>query len=86
MRGNGHQNQDWIHNLEWHGKSGFQKTVLAPWFANHDEPSSVSGQFRSHGNLTFATVAKSGHFVSVTRTSYLLLAEEDCLSRLDDAG
>merc|ERR1711939_1253530 len=56
-------NQDWVHNLEWNGKEGFQKTVLSPWFANKDEPEAVSGQFRTHGNLTFATVAKSGHFV-----------------------
>lgn len=66
------QNQAWINDLDWSGREGFQKTVLAPWYGSHDKPKTTSGQFRSFGNLTFATVAASGHFVS---------CPTDCLRR-----
>ena len=58
-------NQDMTNALEWSGGDAFRNTSLAPWYATPSVSGAEqhSGLFRTAGNLTFATVARSGHFV-----------------------
>lgn len=58
-------NEQWLLQLEWEGQPDFKKQTLAPWHV--PEESGRAGMFRSHDILTFATVARSGHFVPYDR-------------------
>lgn len=53
--------------LEWSGQKGYQNTALKPWHAKSDRKQAVSGNFKTYGNLTFATVAEASHFVPYSK-------------------
>jgi cathepsin A (carboxypeptidase C) len=57
-------NQQWVEQLEWSGADEFRKTSLAPWYGKAGAKD-LAGKYRTFGNLTFATVHDSGHFVPV---------------------
>lgn len=58
-------NQAWLDALEWSGKKGFNKEPLRPWYADEKakKDKKQAGVYRSSGNLNFAVVDDSGHFV-----------------------
>lgn len=58
--------------LDWSGQKGYQAASLQPWYAKR-KLSERSGIFKSHGNLTFATVAKASHFVPYDKPEESLL-------------
>lgn len=61
-------NEQWIEQLEWSGGDDFRKTSSATWYGK-PEDKKLAGKFRTAGNLTFATVHDSGHFVPVSLLS-----------------
>ncbi|KAI5808499.1 Alpha/Beta hydrolase protein [Peziza echinospora] len=52
-------NQAWVHALDWHGKTGFNKEKLAPYKVGEKEV----GQIKSSGNFTFLRLYQAGHMV-----------------------
>lgn len=58
-------NERWTSEMEWSGQDGFRAQPLKEW--NIDGES--VGNFRSYGNLTFATIYGAGHMVSRTSRS-----------------
>ncbi|SCZ93185.1 BZ3500_MvSof-1268-A1-R1_Chr6-2g08515 [Microbotryum saponariae] len=59
-------NKWWTEALEWEGKEGFNAEELAPWYASQEAKEAgakQAGEFRQYGNLAFAIVDASGHFV-----------------------
>ena len=56
-------NQNWLEHLEWSGSEGFRNTTLSPWYGKKTKNAEIAGKYRTYGNLTFATVAESSHFV-----------------------
>lgn len=60
-------NERWIELLEWSGQEGYQNEHLKPWHANSGHKQAVSGNFKTYGNLTFATVAEASHFVPFSK-------------------
>ncbi|KAI5476314.1 cathepsin A (carboxypeptidase C) [Pseudohyphozyma bogoriensis] len=55
-------NQAWTLDLEWSGQAGFNAEPLRPWYANATSKDQA-GVYRQYGNLAFAVVDDSGHFV-----------------------
>lgn len=60
-------NERWIEQLEWSGQKGYQNADLRPWHAKSGQKQAISGTFKTHGNLTFATVAEASHFVPYSK-------------------
>lgn len=55
-------NRAWSEALEWEGKEKFNKQPLSPWYLGHQNEIK-GGEFKNHGNLTYAIVDQAGHFV-----------------------
>ena len=53
----------WTRELGWSGREGFNLEPLRSWKVN-GEP---AGLLRTYGNLTYATVARSGHLCGSIR-------------------
>ncbi|KAK4051905.1 hypothetical protein OIV83_002610 [Microbotryomycetes sp. JL201] len=58
-------NNEYTLALEWSNKTAFNAQPLRPWYATSDarKQGRQAGVFRKAGNLAFATVDASGHFV-----------------------
>ena len=55
----------WTRELEWSGHDGFNAEPLAEWHV--PRTGAVAGVFRTYGNLTFARIDNSGHFVRASQ-------------------
>ncbi|GAA5933552.1 hypothetical protein JCM1841_006349 [Sporobolomyces salmonicolor] len=69
---NWHGNQAWTLALEWSNASSFRQEPLRPWYASEElaqvgNSSMQAGEYRQSGNLAFAIVDESGHFVPYDR-------------------
>jgi carboxypeptidase C (cathepsin A) len=55
----------WTLDLEWSGQAQFNEEPLRPWYASSDavKAGKQAGVYRQSGNLAFAVVDDSGHFV-----------------------
>lgn len=51
--------RDWVKNMDWSGKSGYNSQNYTNWNVN----GGVGGRFISQNNLTFLAVADAGHMV-----------------------
>lgn len=60
-------NERWIEQLEWTGQEGYQREGLRAWHGKSSSKKAVSGDFKTFGNLTFATVAEASHFVPYSK-------------------
>ncbi|GAA5837284.1 hypothetical protein JCM3766R1_002184 [Sporobolomyces carnicolor] len=61
-------NEEWTLALEWTGSRFFRDEPLRPWYASEDlarvgNATRQAGEYRTYGNLAFAIVDDSGHFV-----------------------
>ncbi|GAA6062652.1 hypothetical protein JCM10212_003464 [Sporobolomyces blumeae] len=61
-------NEAWTTALEWTGSEFFRAEPLRPWYASKDlaakdRAKDKAGEYRQYGNLAFAVVEDSGHFV-----------------------
>lgn len=59
--GNWAGNERWTLGMEWSGQGGFRAQELKEWTIDGER---AAGKFRSHRNLTFATIYAAGHMVS----------------------
>ncbi|GAA5905405.1 S10 family peptidase [Sporobolomyces salmoneus] len=61
-------NEEWTSNLSWTGSKFFRAEPLRPWYASPElaragNETQQAGEYRKYGNLAFAIVDDSGHFV-----------------------
>ncbi|GAA5993920.1 hypothetical protein JCM5350_002867 [Sporobolomyces pararoseus] len=61
-------NEEWSSNLEWTGTDFFRREPLRSWYATEElarvgNKTRQAGEYRQYGNLAFAIVNDSGHFV-----------------------
>lgn len=61
----------WADKLEWSGSADFRSQSMRDWSVPGQ--STVAGQSRSAGNLTFTTIYAAGHMVSICRLMFNVL-------------